>query len=108
MHVHLDDHETAHHHGQSLHAHLTGHETVVPPRPGPSADHQEEAGRTIKAQIYVSAAGEPFSLEAAPSAVPVLIVPPAQPGGRPPHVAHAHDPPSVTVRSPRAPPAHLS
>jgi hypothetical protein len=108
MHVHLDDHETAHHHGQSLHAHLQGHETVVPPGRGPVADHQEDAGRTVKAQIYVSAAGEPFSLAAIPFATHVLVVPPAQPGGRTPHVAHAHDPPSATVRSPRAPPACLS
>lgn len=104
MHVHLDDVENGHHHGQSLHAHLSGHQAIAPARPGPIADHQEEAGRTVSAQIYLAAASEPFSLPALPSPSFALIVPVAQKNGRTPHVAHAHDPPSLTLRSPRPPP----
>jgi len=104
MHVHLDEADTGHHHGQSLHAHLSGHQAVVPLRPGPVVDHQEEAGRTVTAQIFLSAAAQPFSLPVLPTPAFVLLVPPAQPGGRAPHVSHAHDPPSLTLRSPRAPP----
>jgi len=108
MHVHLDDVETAHHHGQSLHAHLSGHHDVGHSRPGPIADHQDEAGRTVSAQIYLAAASEPFSLPVLPSPSFALIVPVAQATGRTPHVAHAHDPPSIGIRSSRAPPAFLS
>jgi hypothetical protein len=107
-HVHLDDEETGHHSGRALHAHLSGHEPVVPSHPGPVADHSEEAGRTVKTQIYLAAAAEPFSLAAVPSAAFVLTVPPTQTIGRTLIVAHAHDPPSGTVRSPRAPPTSLS
>jgi hypothetical protein len=111
LHVHLDADETEHHHGQALHAHLSGHDnhdTVRPHRPGPIVDHQEEAGRTVAAQIFVSAAADPFSLAAVPPAVFVLVVPAAQPRGRMPHTAHATDPPSLNAASPRAPPTSLS
>lgn len=108
MHVHLDDEETGHHDGQALHAHLSGHHVDVPLGPGPIADHQEESGRTVVAQIFVSPAVDPFSLPAVSSPVFVLVVPPAEPGGRTPHTTHATDPPSLRVASPRAPPSTLS
>jgi hypothetical protein len=111
LHVHLDADETEHHHGQALHAHLSGHDnhdTVRPHRPGPIVDHQEEAGRTVAAQIFVSGAADPFNLPAIPRPEFVLLVPPPQPGGRTPHTAHATDPPSLRIPSPRAPPASLS
>ena len=111
LHVHLDAGETEHHHGQAVHAHLTGHdshEAIAPQRRGPIVDHQEEAGRTVAAQIFVSAAADPFSLPAIPRPAFVLLVPPPQPGGRTPHTAHATDPPSLRIASPRAPPASLS
>jgi hypothetical protein len=110
-HVHLDAEETEHHHGQALHAHLSGHDShdaVRPHRPGPIVDHQEEAGRTVDAQIFVSAAADPFSLPAVPPSAFVLVVPAAQPRGRMPHTAHATDPPTLDLGSPRAPPASLS
>jgi hypothetical protein len=111
LHVHLDADETDHHHGQALHAHLSGHDnhdTVSPHRPGPIVDHQEEAGRTVAAQIFVSAAADSFSLPAVPPSAFVLVVPPEQLTGRTPHTAHATDPPSLRIASPRAPPASLS
>jgi hypothetical protein len=110
LHVHLDAEETEHHHGQALHAHLSGHQDHhgAVPRPGPVADHQDEAGRTIAAQIFVSPAADPFSLAAAPSPAFVLVVPPAKLAGRTPHTAHATDPPSRDIASPRAPPTFLS
>lgn len=107
-HVHLDVGETAHHHGQAMHAHLSGHDAVTPLRPGPLADHQDDEGRVVAAQIFVSAAAEPFSLPAVSSPAFVLVVPPARLSGRTPQVAHAVDPPPLTVGSPRAPPAFLS
>src|SRR5262245_48702203 len=85
MHVHLDAEETGHHHGQTLHAHLSGHDVDVPLTRGPIADHQEEAGRTVAAQIFVSPAVDPFSLPAVSTPAFVLVVPPAQSGGRTPH-----------------------
>lgn len=108
MHVHLDAAETEHHHGRSLHAHLSGHHASVPTRHGPIADHQDETGRTVSAQIYLAAASEPFSLPALSSPTFALIVPVTRAEGLIPQVAHAHDPPSLTLRSPRAPPALLS
>jgi hypothetical protein len=107
-HVHLDVEETTHHHGQAQHAHLSGHHAVIPEASGPIVDHQDESGRVVTAHVFVGAASDPFSL---PLVVPptfVLLPPPAQPYGRTPHVAHAHDPPTIAVRSPRAPPASLS
>jgi hypothetical protein len=108
MHVHLDADENEHHHGQALHAHLSGHHVDRPLRSGPIVDHQEEAGRTVGAQIFVSAAVDAFSLPAVPPSSFVLVVPPAEPNGRTPHTAHATDPPSLSTASPRAPPACLS
>jgi hypothetical protein len=108
MHVHLDAEENEHHHGQTLHVHLSGHDshdTIRPHRPGPIVDHQKEAGRTVAAQIFVSAAADPFSLPAIPRASFVLVVPAAQLLGRMPHTAHATDPPSLDLPAPRAPPA---
>ena len=111
LHVHLDADETEHHHGQALHAHLSGHQehhAALPERRGPVADHQDEAGRTITAQIFVSPAADPFSLPVVPSPAFVLVVPPATFAGRTPHTAHATDPPSLRIASPRAPPTFLS
>jgi hypothetical protein len=111
MHVHLDAEETAHHHGPALHAHLSGHDShdaIKPHRPGPIADHQEEAGRTVAAPIFVCGAADAFSLPAIPRAAFVLVVPLPEPGGRTPHIAHATDPPPHNVSAPRAPPTSLS
>ena len=108
MHVHLDAGENEHHHGQALHAHLSGHHVEVPVRPGPIFDHQEEAGRTVAAQIFVSAAADPFRLPAVSPQAFVLVVAPTHPSGRTPHTAHATDPPSLRNASPRAPPTQLS
>jgi hypothetical protein len=108
LHVHLDADETGHHHGQALHAHLSGHDShdsTRPHRPGPIVDHQEEAGRTVAAQIFLSAAADPFSLPAVPPSAFVLVVPAPEPGGRMPHTAHATDPPPLNLSSPRAPPS---
>jgi hypothetical protein len=108
MHVHLDAADTPHHHGQAMHAHLSGHDAVVPSESGPRADHQDADGRIVAAHIFVAAAMESFRLPAMTSPVFVLVIPPARLGGRTPRVAHAVDPPLRTVRSPRAPPALLS
>jgi hypothetical protein len=108
MHVHLDAADTSHHHGQALHAHLSGHDAVIPSHPGPRADHQDDEGRVVAANIFVAAAMESFSLPAMTSPAFVLVVPPAQLSGRTPRVAHAVDPPPNAVRSPRAPPLFLS
>jgi hypothetical protein len=108
MHVHLDAADNEHHHGQALHAHLSGHHVDVPIAPGPIVDHQEEAGRTVAAHIFVSAAADPFSLPAVPRAAFVLVVPPAGTIGRTPHTAHATDPPPFDAASPRGPPLSLS
>ena len=108
MHVHLDAADTSHHHGQAMHAHLSGHDAVRPLDSGPRADHQDDEGRIVAAHIFVAAAIESFSLPAMTSPAFVLVIPPAQLSGRPPRVAHAVDPPPNAVRSPRAPPALLS
>jgi hypothetical protein len=104
-HVHLDAEDTPHHHGQAMHAHLSGHDAVIPLLPGPLVDHQDEDGRVVAAQVFVAAAAAPFSLPAITSPPFVLVVPPAQLRGRAPQVAHAVDPPLRTLRSPRAPPS---
>ena len=106
-HVHLDAHDTAHHHGQTLHAHLTAH-AAAPTHDGPIVDHQEDAGRTVSAQIFVTGAIAPFTLPALPAPTFVFVMPPSEVHDRAPHVAHGHDPPSLVLRSPRAPPASLS
>ena len=106
-HVHLDADDTSHHHGQAMHAHLSGHDAVIPSYSGPRADHQDDEGRVVAAQIFVAAATEPFSLPAIVSPAFVLLVPPPQLSGRTPRVAHAVDPPPLASESPRAPPALL-
>ncbi|HET9196357.1 MAG TPA: hypothetical protein VFO21_25940 [Vicinamibacterales bacterium] len=107
-HVHLDVEDTHHHHGQAMHAHLSGHDAVIPLVPGPLVDHQDDEGRVVATQVFVAAAAAPFSLPAVTNPAFVLVVPPAQLRARTPHVAHAVDPPRIAVRSPRAPPDFLS
>lgn len=107
MHVHLDEADTPHHHGQAMHAHLSGHDAVLPSQTGPRADHQDDEGRVVAAHIFVAAAMDSFSLQAMASPAFVLVVPSAQPSGRTPRVAHAVDPPPNAVRTPRAPPLVL-
>jgi hypothetical protein len=107
-HVHLDVQDTPHHHGQAMHAHLSGHDAVIPVLPGPLVDHQDDEGRVVAAHVFVAAAAAPFSLPAVTSPAFVLVVPLAQLRGRAPYVAHAVDPPPLAAGSPRAPPLFLS
>jgi hypothetical protein len=107
LHVHLDDDATGHHHGQVLHAHFDGHDVGTPVRRGPLVDHQDETGRTIAAHIFVAAAAKGFAVPVAACASFMLLVPVARPIGHSPHVCHAHDPPALSLLSPRAPPAIL-
>jgi hypothetical protein len=107
-HVHLDLELTHHHHGQALHAHLGGHEAVEPLLPGTRIDHEDEAGRTVTPQVFVAGATKSFDLPAIASPPFAFVVGPAQPRGRRPQVAHGPDPPSLSVRTPRAPPLQLS
>jgi hypothetical protein len=107
LHVHVEDHDTPHHHGQALHAHLSEHRGPSHSASGPVIDH-DDAGRTLTPQIFVSAAVDPFHVPALPAPCVILIVPAPIAVGRTPHVSHAHDPPCVPSLPSRAPPAFLS
>ena len=108
VHAHPDDHATAHHDGQAVHAHAAGHHA----RP-----HHHEPGRTVEDDdddraVYLSAfvavAPAAMSVPAVAVTAVVLPVPAERAAHRGVEVVRSHDPPFFRSLSTRAPPALLS
>lgn len=109
LHVHLDDRETGHHHGQALHAHLDAHhEEIEFQFPGPVFDHPDDAGRTVEAALFVAAAIDTFAIPVVAPPSFTLVVAAARLIRRTDQISHAHDPPSLASLPSRAPPFLLS
>jgi hypothetical protein len=108
VHAHPDEHDTDHHGGHAVHAHVAGHVTAsVAHHNGPVVD-DDDHDRAVYLQLFVS---EALSAGGAPlAAVPSfgLIPPQESQAHRAVDVAHGHDPPFDRSSPSRAPPRFLS
>src|SRR5215510_11225323 len=103
MHVHLDDHVTAHHAGHAMHAHLSEHAQHATHHDGLEIEVPDD-DRAIYPQVFVAVEAGSVELPAIVAdtfQVPVAAERSAQ---RPIDVAHGHDPPVIASLPPRAPP----
>jgi len=106
-HVHLDDHETAHHHAREMHTHLSSHGASAT-RPAdlhiPSLTDDDGDERVLSVSGFIAT-----SVDAFPGAVAIpveiaLVIPDEETVSRVPVVAHGHDPPGLSATPSRAPP----
>ena len=108
VHAHPDDHVTAHHDGQTVHAHLAGHHVHRHHSPTGHTVENHDHDRAVSVNAVVAVAVVAFS---APDFVATsldLPIPTEQAAHRPVEIVHTHDPPAFRSRSPRAPPLSLS
>jgi hypothetical protein len=129
LHVHPDEHATAHHRGATVHSHWSGHSGT--PAAGHShdadhdADHDANRGRASttsdgpaldavdrdRAVFFSAYVAVTPSVLPAPGIVPNAVALPV-PLERAAHlsvqVAHGHDPPLTRLLPARAPPSFLS
>jgi hypothetical protein len=106
-HVHLDDHETAHHHAREMHTHLSSHGASatrpVDPRV-PILDDDDGDERVLSVSGFIATSVEAFpGVVAMPVAI-AIVVPDEVTVSRIAVVAHGHDPPSLSLTPARAPP----
>ena len=120
VHAHPDDHHVGHHDTSRVHAHLGAHEFDDHDRNHYAIDHHavrpgasEVAADTdpeqvTRVQFFVAdQPDEPIPVGLQPLGF-TLPVPLESVMRRPPAVSHGHDPPVVSLSTPRAPPAILS
>ena len=110
MHVHLDDHVTAHHAGQAMHAHLSEHaEHAVAHHDHDGLEFEApDNDRAIYPTVFVAIGAVAFEAPAIVAETFQILVPAERPARRPLEVAHGHDPPIIANLSSRAPPSPLS
>lgn len=106
-HVHLDDHETAHHHAREMHTHLSSHSasaehSVDPKVPSVTDDDGDE--RVLSVSGFIATSVDVFPGVAAIPAEIAIVIPDDETVSLVPVVAHGHDPPSLSLTPPRAPP----
>lgn len=107
MHVHLDDHVTAHHAGHAMHAHLSEHRELATHHDAPEIEAPDD-DRAIYPQVFVAVQSGVTELPAIVEETFDVPVPAERPGQRPLDVAHGHDPPVIANLSSRAPPVFPS
>ena len=107
VHVHLDDHDSDHHHAREMHSHLAGHARHVAPLPathGPSLIDDDDE-RVLAVSGFVATSAEVFPGVAATPIETAVVVFEDVTVSRIPHVSHGHDPPERTATPSRAPPS---
>jgi len=106
-HVHLDDHETAHHHAREMHTHLAGHGAATRPVdllvPSLSDDDGDE--RVLSVSGFIATSVDSFPGVAAIPVEMAIVIPDDVTISRIPVVSHGHDPPSLSATPSRAPPS---
>ena len=106
-HVHLDDHETAHHHAREMHAHLASHGAATRPVdlhvPSLSDDDGDE--RVLSVSGFIATSVDSFPGAAAIPVEMAIVIPDDVTISRIPVVSHGHDPPSLSATPSRAPPS---
>jgi hypothetical protein len=111
LHVHLDDHDSDHHHAREMHSHLSGHghhagTLPVPMQPTLSDDDGDE--NVVAVSGFVATTVETFPGTVAIPVETIVITLADVTINRIPHVAHGHDPPAILSTPSRAPPSSLS
>jgi hypothetical protein len=107
VHLHPDDHATAHHSGRVVHTHWAGHARSAHPEHTASLG-PADSDRAIFGNTFIAVAVSVLAAPAVALTTFVLVVPVEQAAHRPVDVVRSHDPPYVGVLSSRAPPAFLS
>ena len=107
-HVHLDDHETAHHHAREMHAHLASHgapatRSIDAHVPSLSDDDGDE--RVLSVSGFIATSVDSFPGVAAIPVEMAIVIPDDVTISRIPVVSHGHDPPSLSVTPSRGPPS---
>ncbi len=108
VHVHLDDHDTPHHHGHAIHAHFSEHNAAPVHHDGSrqAIDH-DDSEQTLTVQVFVAVSPDVQiapALPTAPFSVSALRAPAPRPMRQ---VTHGHDPPLLARLAPRPPPASV-
>jgi len=106
-HVHLDDHETAHHHAREMHTHLSSHGASatrpVDPHVASLTDDDGDE-RVLSVSGFVATGVDAFPGAVAIPVEIAIVIPDEETVSRVPVVAHGHDPPGLSVLPSRAPP----
>jgi hypothetical protein len=105
-HVHLDDHETAHHHAREMHAHLASHGAATRPvdLDVPSLSDDDGDERVLSVSGFIATSVDSFPGVAAIPVEMAIVIPDDVTISRIPVVSHGHDPPSLSATPSRAPP----
>ena len=105
VHAHVDARETDHHRAHEIHAHVSDHAARSTAPDGSTVQHEDETGRAVYLQLFVSVAHAGFDI---PAAVVMswkhLGAAAESPAHQSLHVVHGHDPPFLRSLSSRAPP----
>jgi hypothetical protein len=105
VHAHTDGHDTPHHHGRLVHAHLSDHLHLAAPPGHRLAIHDDDADHTLTLQLFLAVAAATFHAPALPEHSFAVNQELTAAVRRQPVVLHSHDPPDTTSLAPRAPPA---
>lgn len=113
LHVHPDEHDSAHHPAQAVHAHFGGHGHghaghAVRHDGRPEIDDVDHHERAVYFETFVGETTASIVIAAAVPAGIDLPAPAVQAAQPPVQVVHGHDPPSRSRLAPRAPPPFLS
>ncbi len=107
VHSHPDDHDTAHHAGRAVHAHVHGHthQRGAAHAPGPViGDPDGGFDRAIYIGAFLGEATTWLPVVAVARDVIRLSAPAERRAQSPLQVVHGHDPPPLTSLAARAPP----
>jgi hypothetical protein len=104
VHAHPDDHATAHHDGQAVHAHVAGHRAPSQHAETGQTLEDDDHDRAVYVSAFVAVAVATFSAPEFVATSLELPVPTERAAHRPVDVVHSHDPPSVHSLTSRAPP----
>lgn len=109
VHAHVDDRHADHHAGPRVHAHAGGHHASHHhATQSPALREQESPEQTVAMPMFVAAETD-APIQPAIAQAPFLLTPAAASlMRRGLDDVRSHGPPQVTIRSPRAPPFHLS
>jgi hypothetical protein len=111
LHVHLDDHDSDHHHAREMHSHLSGHGHHAGNLPAPSQSilSDDDGDENVVAVSGFVATSVEASQGAVAIPVETIVIALADVTvSRIPHVAHGHDPPARSSTPSRAPPSSPS
>jgi hypothetical protein len=107
VHAHPDQHDTDHHEGRSIHAHVAGH--AHPSQhvhaDGPAIGHEDDDhDGAVLLDMFIA---EAPAVSAIAGAIPdgIELPAPERLAAHALHVVHGHDPPALTSLPARAPPA---